>query len=137
MDASTAGGAHPRKPGSPPPNPLAELTLMRVRTFLREPEALFWTFGFPILMAVGLGIAFRDQPQDRAVVGVERGSVAERWVPALRKSPALDVRVLPRDSLDLALRKGTAGVVLSGQGALNAEFDPTRPESRLARLLVD
>lgn len=119
------------------PNPLVELTMMRIRTFLREPEALFWTFGFPILMAIGLGIAFREQPEDRAVVAVERGSVAERWVPALRKSAGLEIHVLPRDSSELALRKGTAGVVLGGQGTLNAKFDPTRPESRLARLLVD
>jgi hypothetical protein len=41
---------------------------------VREPEALFWTFGLPIIMAVGLGIAFRECPAERAAVGVERGA---------------------------------------------------------------
>ena len=36
-------------------SPLRELVMSRIRAFLREPEALFWTFVFPILMAVGLG----------------------------------------------------------------------------------
>lgn len=55
-------------------SPLPELTLARIRSFVREPEALFWTFGLPIIMAVGLGIAFRECPAERAAVGVERGA---------------------------------------------------------------
>ena len=43
---------------------LFQLTAMRIRLFLREPEAIFWTFVFPILLAVGLGIAFRNRPAD-------------------------------------------------------------------------
>ncbi len=39
------------------PHPLKELSLARLREFLREPEAVFWTYGFPLLLAVGLGIA--------------------------------------------------------------------------------
>ena len=39
---------------------MAQLTLVRFREFLREPEAVFWTFVFPVLLAVGLGIAFRN-----------------------------------------------------------------------------
>ena len=43
-------------------NSLFQLTSMRFRLFLREPEAIFWTFIFPILLAVGVGIAFRNRP---------------------------------------------------------------------------
>src|SRR3954466_16185395 len=43
---------------------LYQLTSTRFRLFLREPEALFWVFIFPILLAVGLGIAFRNRPAD-------------------------------------------------------------------------
>ena len=39
--------------------PLVELTTARLREFLREPEAVFWVFAFPLLMAFALGIAFR------------------------------------------------------------------------------
>jgi ABC-2 type transport system permease protein len=76
-------------------SPLRELTLARVRSFVREPEALFWTFVFPIMMAVGLGLAFREPATPAPVaVGVERGSAAERHLGALRASPDLEVRVL-------------------------------------------
>ncbi|MDB4951736.1 MAG: Transport permease protein [Gemmatimonadetes bacterium] len=118
-------------------SPLRELILSRIRGFLREPEALFWTFGFPIIMAIGLGLAFRDNPGERAVVGVERGSAAERWTAALRASPDVDVRVLDPAAAALALRKGTVGVLLAGTGRLVYRYDPARPESRLARLTAD
>ena len=53
-----------RAPATPdrPLSPLVQLTLARFREFVREPEAVFWTFVFPILMASGLGIAFRSRP---------------------------------------------------------------------------
>lgn len=68
------------------PSPLRELTLARIHSFVREPEALFWTFGFPIIMALGLGIAFRERPTERAAIGIERGSVGEHYAPALGQS---------------------------------------------------
>ena len=37
---------------SPPP--------ARLRQFLREPGALFWSFGFPVLLSLALGVAFRS-----------------------------------------------------------------------------
>ena len=43
---------------SPTHRPLVELTLARLREFIREPEALFWTFLFPIVMSVAMAIAF-------------------------------------------------------------------------------
>ena len=49
---------------------LVQLTLVRYREFLREPEAVFWVFVFPILLAVGLGVAFRDRPQEVLKVGI-------------------------------------------------------------------
>jgi ABC-2 type transport system permease protein len=120
------------------PNPLWELTLARIHSFLREPEALFWVFGFPILMAVGLGIAFREGDQAQpAVVAVERGSAAERWVPALAAAPELAVRVTSADSADRMLRRGDAALSLGGTDTLVFRYDPARAESRAARLLAD
>lgn len=116
---------------------LRELTLARVRTFLREPEALFWTFGFPILMAVGLGIAFREAPEARVAVGVERGSAAERWLDALRADSALEVRVIAPDSAERAIARGEVAVLLAGRDTLAYRFDPAREESRAAQLLAD
>jgi ABC-type multidrug transport system permease subunit len=88
-------------------------------------------------MALGLGLAFREQPQERAAVGVEENSYAMRWIGALRRSPDLATRVLTVDSAADALRRGDVGVVLSGKDKLVFRYDPSRPESRLARVLAD
>ncbi|HEV2735436.1 MAG TPA: hypothetical protein VGV85_11400, partial [Longimicrobiaceae bacterium] len=116
--------------------PLRELTLLRIRQFLREPEALFWTFGFPIIMAVGLGLAFGSPPEERSPVAVVRGTAAERQLPALRRDPELEVSVLDAAAADEALRKGDAAVVLGGRDTLEFRYDPGRTESRTARLLA-
>ncbi|HEU0301586.1 MAG TPA: hypothetical protein VFR37_19150, partial [Longimicrobium sp.] len=118
-------------------NALRELTLARIRIFVREPEALFWTFGFPIIMALGLGIAFRERPAERAPVGVERGTVAERYAPALARAPEIDLKVLPPDSAERALRKGEVAVLLAGRDVLTYRYDPARAESRSAQLVAD
>lgn len=118
-------------------SPLRELVMTRIRSFLREPEALFWTFVFPILMAVGLGVAFREKPADRAAVGVQRGTAAERHLPALRASGDLKVSVLDDSAAARALRKGDVAVLLAGRDTLVYRYDPARDESRAARLLVD
>ena len=52
------------------PNPLAQLVGARFKEYMREPEALFWSFGFPILLAIGLGIAFRSKPADVRMTAV-------------------------------------------------------------------
>src|SRR5262249_42483936 len=51
-------------------SPLVSLIIARLREFTREPEALFWVYGFPILLTVCLGIAFRNQPVEKIVVDV-------------------------------------------------------------------
>jgi ABC transporter DrrB family efflux protein len=116
---------------------LKELILLRVRSFLREPEALFWTFGFPILMAIGLGLAFRDRPAEPSLVGVERGSVAERYEEALRAEPDLRVTVLGAEEAAQKLRRGEVALVLAGTDTLVFRYDPARPESQVARLMAD
>lgn len=119
------------------PNALRELTLARVRAFVREPEALFWTFGFPIMMALGLGIAFRERTAESSAVGIERGTVAERFAPALRAAEGIDLTVLSPDSAETALRKGDVAVLLTGRDTLVYRYDPARTESRTARLAAD
>ena len=39
-----------------PRHQLVEMTLVRLREYLREPEALFWSFLFPILMTCARGV---------------------------------------------------------------------------------
>ena len=59
MSVATSSTASPRY------SPLAQLVLCRLREFIREPEALFWVYGFPIVMTIALGIAFRNQPVEQ------------------------------------------------------------------------
>ena len=56
-------------------NPLVQLTLARTREFLREPEAVFWVFAFPIIMTCALGIAFRSRGHEPVVVEIGRAHV--------------------------------------------------------------
>ncbi len=44
-------------------HPLLQLILSHIREFLREPGSVFWSFGFPILMALGLGVAFSGKKE--------------------------------------------------------------------------
>jgi ABC-2 type transport system permease protein len=117
---------------------LRELTLTRIRSFTREPEALFWTFVFPVLMAGGLGVAFRERPPPPVPVAVERGSAAETRLAVLRADPSLEVSPMSTAEAERALRTGRVALVLAGTGPeLVLRYDPVREESRVARLLVD
>ena len=77
-------------------HPLVQLTRVRYREFFREPEAVFWVFIFPVLLAAGLGIAFRNRAPERTGVAVVAGdSGAARVADALGSAPDLQVSVLP------------------------------------------
>jgi ABC-type multidrug transport system permease subunit len=121
---------------SRPPSPLVELTLARVREFLREPEAVFWVFAFPVLMALALGIAFRQERPQEVVVGVVRHS-GDPLIEALRRAPGVRVTPLAPAEADAALRRGQVSLVVVPGTPPAYRFDPTRPESRTARLVVD
>ena len=65
---------------------MVQLTLVRFREFIREPEAVFWTFVFPILLAAGLGIAFRQRGPDKVQIGI----VTRARATALGQAPPND-----------------------------------------------
>lgn len=119
------------------PSPLVELTLARLRLFLREPSAVFWTFGFPILLTLALGVAFRSRPPEPVRVAVEAGAGADLARDALRRGEAVEVEVLAPEEARAALRAGRVALVVVPGGPPTYRFDPTRPESRLARAVAD
>lgn len=118
-------------------HPLRELLLARVREFIREPEAIFWVYGFPLLLAVGLGIAFRNQPAEKVYVDVERSGEAEICAQTLRQSPQMVVEIHPADECRNRLRLGKSSLVVIPGNPATFVFDTTRPESVLARQRVD
>jgi ABC-2 type transport system permease protein len=113
---------------------LRELTACRIREFLREPETVFWVFVFPVLLAVVLGFAFREKPPDRTPVGVVAGPGAERTLAALARSPGLLPRSYAAEEGREALRTGKVSLLVEPGPPAVFRFDPTRPESRIARL---
>ena len=120
-------------------HPLLELTLTRFREFLREPEAVFWVFAFPVLLSCALGLAFREQGTPAVLVGVLRdaqGSDAP-IVRTLEAAPTMRVRAVDRAEADVALRNGAIHLLVVPGSPLTYEFDPSRPESRVGRYAVD
>jgi len=117
--------------------PLVQLTRARVVEFLREPEALFWVFIFPVLLTIALGVAFRNQPPEPVPVGVESGARAEGRRSALVASERVDAKILDRETARAELRTGKIALVVLDTEPPTYWFDPTRPESRLARLETD
>ena len=116
---------------------ILELTSARTKEFLREPEALFWVFAFPVILALALGFAFRDKPPDRVPVGIVAGPHAQKRVAALAKSPTLTTRVVSLEEGQDLLRHGKITVLIDGGDSLVYRFDPTVPESRTAQRDVD
>src|ERR1700743_167123 len=93
-------------------NSLGQLIGVRFKEYLREPEALFWSFGFPILLALGLGIAFRSKPADIVHVAVVSGGVRSGPIAqALSRDSGLAVESLAADSARAALRTGRVALV--------------------------
>ncbi|HVF38262.1 MAG TPA: ABC transporter permease [Gemmatimonadaceae bacterium] len=119
---------------------LVQLTLVRFREFIRQPEAVFWTFVFPILLAVGLGVAFRASAPERPRIGVLRSTPnAESVVRSLRADSALIVEELSDTAGARALRTAKIALLVhpDSNGSVRYMFDPLREESYTARLLVD
>ena len=117
--------------------PLVQLTLARLREFVREPEALFWAFIFPIIMSVAMAVAFPARGSRPVLVAIETGSGAERVRQALGASPGVTVRDIdPRDE-PRAIREGEVHLVVVPTSPPTYRFDASREESRVARLVVD
>jgi ABC-type multidrug transport system permease subunit len=116
-------------------HPLVQLTLVRFREFLREPEALFWVFGFPILLAAGLGIAFRNRPPDVLKIAV----VTQELAAKVKQEKLLDVQELSQSAAEDALRTGKVAMVAEpgSNGSVVFRYDDTNPEGRTARMLAD
>ena len=116
-------------------HPLVQLTLVRFLEFVREPEALFWVFVFPLLLAAGLGIAFRNRPAEVLKVAV----VAPELAQSLRQEKLLDVQQMDAEAAQEALRTGKVALLAAAgsSGAVEYRYDDTNPEGRAARLLAD
>jgi ABC-2 type transport system permease protein len=113
---------------------LFQLTSMRFRLFLREPEAIFWTFLFPILLAMGLGIAFRNRPADVLQVGATTTQLTE----ALTRDKGLTAATMDEATGTHALATGSILLLaIQKPEGIEYKFDDTNPDARTARLVAD
>jgi ABC-type multidrug transport system permease subunit len=119
------------------PSPLLQLTLLRIREYTREPEALFWVFAFPILVALALGIAFRSPSNPPIRVGVVASAGLETVRTRLERVAGFEVREVEAARVDAALRDGEVHLMIVGAEPPVYRYDPTRAESRLARLAAE
>jgi ABC-type multidrug transport system permease subunit len=113
---------------------LYQLTSVRFRLILREPEAIFWIFIFPILLAMGLGIAFRNRPADVLQVGatttqLTRALAADKGLSASTMDEAAGTHALATGNILLLAIERPEGVAY--------KFDDTNPDARTARLVAD
>ena len=129
---------------------LVQLTLVRFREFIRQPEAVFWTFVFPILLAVGLGLAFRSRaPEKQHVAVVEKSSrmridqiAAVILQRSLQADSGLIVQMMDDTAAAHALRTAKVAMVVTPLVAepgtlIQYTYDPAREESRTTRLIAD
>jgi ABC-2 type transport system permease protein len=120
-----------------PRHPLIELTLTRFREFLREPEALFWSFLFPIIMTCALGAAFSSGSAQRVIVGVAQTAGGAAVKSTLERAGGFTIRDVSPDAIDSTLRDGRAAVIVVAGTPPAYHFDEARAESLAARLAVD
>jgi ABC transporter DrrB family efflux protein len=117
--------------------PLVQMTLAWIRGFYREPEAIFWVFGFPIVLAFALGIAFKNRGPGELRIGVLRGAADSAVAGILEATPALAAAVLDSAPAKNQLRTGRIALLVLPGDPVVYRYDSTRTESRLARLEVD
>jgi ABC-2 type transport system permease protein len=118
-----------------------QLILARLREFFREPEAIFWVYGFPLILAVVLGIAFsggKPNPPEVDIQGGPSDSVVAGLVERLRAGGITKVEVHPREECEQRLRTGKTPLFLVPLGKeWKYVYDETRSEGLLARYWVD
>ncbi|RPI83753.1 MAG: hypothetical protein EHM42_08120, partial [Planctomycetaceae bacterium] len=130
--------------------PLFELTIARAREFFREPAAIFWVYGFPLIMAISLGIAFRERPRQQLKIDLVGDSAPATRAGQLRQllnaDTRFEVQTPPADGWKKRLRDGKTDLVVvldeSGPGSpadhpWEIWQEPRRSESLLARQAVE
>jgi ABC-type multidrug transport system permease subunit len=140
---------------------LQELYLARLREFTRQKARIFWVYGFPLVLAIGLGLAFKSPAAPSVLVdlvrpasgsspvgklldakGAERatdGGVEKVVIPARDSRPRLEIRLVSETDGERRIKTGKAALLVrpDRSGAVRYQYDPTRPEASAARSAFD
>src|SRR5713226_5887716 len=139
--------AHQTPSTSPPPrnhrwSGYTHLLGARLLELRREPEVIFWVFGFPVLLALGLGIAFRNKPAGVTSVAIVASPSAQQALAALQSSPrnsSIRADLVDETQALQGFRLGKYDLVITSDGkdGFQYRYDPARQESVLSRAEVD
>jgi ABC-2 type transport system permease protein len=118
------------------------LVIVRMKELKREPEVVFWVYGFPLLLALGLGIAFRNKPADVTLIAIVQENGAQDVSALIERSPQkalIHADVIDKPSALQGFRLGKYDLVVEsdGKGGFQYLYDPARPESVLSRAELD
>ena len=135
--------AQPKPHSAPPVNHrwsgYTHLLAARMKELKREPEVIFWVFVFPLLLALGLGIAFRNKPADVTSIAIASGPTAGQTLALIQHSPRIRTTVLDQAQAEQAFHLGKYDLVVEpgAPGNIQYLYDPARPESVLSRAEVN
>ena len=116
---------------------LRELTRVRILTFLREPEAIFWVFVFPLVLAAVLGFAFRRGSIDPTPIGIVAGDGGDALAAVLESDELLAIERF--DDIALARRqlaKAAIDALVVPDTPPTLELDTKRKEAEIARIRI-
>jgi ABC-2 type transport system permease protein len=119
----------------------AQLILARVREFYREPEVLFWVYGFPLILATVLGLAFsKSEPTPPTVDVVDKaGDKRAEAIVEVLKNAKMTVALNSEEVSRKRFKNDKIAmiVMVENKKELDYLFDPAKDKSQLARYWVD
>jgi ABC-type multidrug transport system permease subunit len=120
-------------------NPFYQLVMANIRSYLRQPEAIFWTYGFPLIMVVGLGLAFNSDAEDHTPFIVAESAMGMAAISKLMDDERFDVDVRPLDEGIGRIRRNQSVLLVAADaaGGLRYFYDPTNPDAVATRAVVD
>ena len=128
-------------------HPLRALYITRLREFYRQPARLFWVYGFPTVLAIGLGIAFRSPAAPTITADlIENSSSAELMntidaynARRVDPDPIFKIKLNNETEAQRRLRTGKTPLVIEAIGpkSVTYYYDPSRPEAPAARSAID
>ncbi len=111
--------------------------LIRANTLekIREPGVLFWGIGFPILMSIGLGLAFTRKPESVrhvALISADTGSYSIILKDDKLGNTTFSMERMPWEEAMVQLKRGHVNVAVSiGDSGYRYHFDPMNPDAQL------
>ena len=92
--------------------PLGQLVAARIKEFYREPMAVFWVYGFPLLMAAALGLAFRASPTESITIDIVGSGDVEKVAEKFRADKRFQIVTDAGEDWRRRLQSGKTDLVI-------------------------